>query len=274
MFRCFVQTVNLVCNAAQVVTEGFIEVVFQRTESDCSIRVTDSGPGLKPSQLPELFERYKQMRPGRTGGSGLGLVLAQQIAKAFGSEIVVKSPWQKGGQSGTSMEMLLRDCISTQVDHNQVAINVAGLELAAAVVDVDEFAVARALKGILVVEDEKMNQMVRWLIERRSHSLADPKSSVVAMMVSYAHILSSANRPRTLPVFLLPYFYPPKHSTLQIMRAKLSQVQGLVGSEAEVQFVDTAEEGLTMVSADLDRFDLILVGSVWCGVAFSLFFWG
>ena len=161
--RCFVHTVNLVCNAAQVVTEGFIEVVFQRTGSDCSIRVTDSGPGLKPSQIPEMFERYKQMRPGRTGGSGLGLVLAQQIAKAFGSEIVVKSPWQNDGQSGTSMGMLLHDCIITQVEHNQVAIDVAGLELAAAVVD--DFAVARALKSILVVEDEKMNQMVR-----RSHA--------------------------------------------------------------------------------------------------------
>jgi hypothetical protein len=49
------------------------------------------------------------------------------------------------------------------VEHNQVAIDVAGLELAAAVVD--DFAVARALKSILVVEDEKMNQMVR-----RSHA--------------------------------------------------------------------------------------------------------
>jgi CheY-like chemotaxis protein len=47
------------------------------------------------------------------------------------------------------------------------------------------------------------------------------------------------------------------------MRAKLTQVQGLVGSEAELEFVDTAEEGLALVSADLDRFDLILVSNEW-----------
>ena len=139
-------------------------MVFQRKESDCSIRVTDSGPGLKPSQLPELFERYKQMRPGRTGGSGLGLVLAQQIANAFGSDIVVKSPWQKDGQPGTCMEMLLRDCITEEEEElDHVSIDVAGLELAEA--KVDDFAVARALRGVLIVEDEKMNQMVR-----RSHA--------------------------------------------------------------------------------------------------------
>jgi len=132
--------------------------------------------GLTSAQIPELFEKYKQMRPGRSGGSGLGLVLAQQIANAFGSDIVVKSPWQKDGQPGTCMEMLLRDCITEEEEElDHASIDVAGLELAEA--KVDDFAVARALRGVLIVEDEKMNQMVR-----RSHSRKTRKAVSVCVI--------------------------------------------------------------------------------------------
>jgi hypothetical protein len=182
---CLSSTVNLVCNAAQAVHHGFIEVVFEQVgEHHCAIRVSDTGPGathtpvyrvyiamasyvcdwlscvvctagVDASQIPLLFEKYKQLGPGRSsGGSGLGLVLAQQIAAAFGTRITVRSPWQESGQAGTSMEILLRDCVVMPVN--------VGAEIAIICVETarDDFEAVRDLKGILVVEDEQLNRMV------------------------------------------------------------------------------------------------------------------
>jgi signal transduction histidine kinase len=143
--------VNLVCNAAQAVQEGFIEVLFTRAGADLVIAVRDTGPGLSPLQIEDLFQKYKQMTPERSGGSGLGLVLAQQIAKAFGTEITVESPWQGSGQAGTSMRVILPDCFAK--DGEYVAVDPV------VHIRVDD-SVVSALEHILIVEDEPMNQMV------------------------------------------------------------------------------------------------------------------
>ena len=70
---------------------------------------------------------------------------------AFGTEIVVKSPWQENGQEGTSMEILLHGCV-VQTAPTEITINVERA--------VDDFRAARALSSILVVEDEQLNRMV------------------------------------------------------------------------------------------------------------------
>jgi CheY-like chemotaxis protein len=162
--------VNLVCNAAQVVSKGFIEVVFEQVEDDLFIRISDTGPGLVASQIPFIFERYHQLGPGRSGGSGLGMVLAQQIAKASGAEITVKSPWQENGQPGTSMELVLYGCVLPNIP-DAVVLCVEDA--------VDEFASVRDLKGILVVEDEPMNRMIMGAKLDAVKRLADCNANVV-----------------------------------------------------------------------------------------------
>ena len=119
--------------------------------------------GLDPEQIPLLFEKFTQLGSGRRGGSGLGLVLAQQIAMAFGTGIVVKSPWQENGQEGTSMEIFLHGCVQTAP--TEITIN---LERA-----VDDFRAARALISILVVEDEQLNRMVICAVTEELFVIAD-----------------------------------------------------------------------------------------------------
>jgi len=67
--------------------------VLQNNES-IDIVVKDSGIGIVPDELPHIFERFYRVDKARdkaTGGAGLGLSIAQWIARAHYGEIHVES---------------------------------------------------------------------------------------------------------------------------------------------------------------------------------------
>jgi len=53
------------------------------------IVISDRGPGIDPVVLPQLFDRFA--RASTSGGLGIGLFLAHQIAKAHGGRLEVAS---------------------------------------------------------------------------------------------------------------------------------------------------------------------------------------
>jgi signal transduction histidine kinase len=53
--------------------------------------VRDTGPGIPAEHLPHLFDRFWQARETRRAGAGLGLAIAQGIARAHGGELSVES---------------------------------------------------------------------------------------------------------------------------------------------------------------------------------------
>jgi len=74
---------NLINNAF-FYTKGEVKVLATLHEESFSISIIDEGPGIpeeKKKRLLEPFERVDIAR-GNTGGSGLGLTIADQIAKA------------------------------------------------------------------------------------------------------------------------------------------------------------------------------------------------
>ncbi len=68
-----------------------------------SITVEDSGPGIPEAERERIFERFYRLdrsRSRETGGRGLGLAIALEIAKAHGGDIAVGSS-QLGGSAFT-----------------------------------------------------------------------------------------------------------------------------------------------------------------------------
>ncbi|MEU8663587.1 sensor histidine kinase [Actinoplanes philippinensis] len=86
---------NLLSNAIRHTPAG--GTVTVRTGSAAgrlTIVVADTGAGIAPDDLPKVFDRFwraDQSRSRSTGGSGLGLSIARQIATAHGGDITVRS---------------------------------------------------------------------------------------------------------------------------------------------------------------------------------------
>lgn len=76
---------NLVDNAAKWSPPGAgVEV----TVGDGAVRVRDHGPGIDPSDLPRIFDRFYRSPAARTlPGSGLGLAIVKQVADSHGGRV-------------------------------------------------------------------------------------------------------------------------------------------------------------------------------------------
>jgi signal transduction histidine kinase len=93
-------TVNLVNNAIKFTNNGSIHVkLFQPYENKWGIEVSDSGVGIPESELPYVFDTFRQVEGTATrvhGGFGLGLSIVKQLVTLMNGEIKVRSMVEEG----------------------------------------------------------------------------------------------------------------------------------------------------------------------------------
>jgi signal transduction histidine kinase len=98
---------NLITNAIKFTAAGgAVEIGARRLDGDIRFWVKDTGEGIPPDELGDLFEKYRQSTSGKTSrskGTGLGLVICKKIAEAHGGRISVES--RVGEGSTFSMEI-------------------------------------------------------------------------------------------------------------------------------------------------------------------------
>ncbi|MCA2219081.1 sensor histidine kinase [Jidongwangia harbinensis] len=86
---------NLLANAIRHTPPGgTVTVRTAMAAGSLTIAVADTGVGIAPGDLPKVFDRFWRADGSRsrsTGGSGLGLPIARQIAEAHGGTITVGS---------------------------------------------------------------------------------------------------------------------------------------------------------------------------------------
>lgn len=96
---------NLLDNAVKYTPNGGdISLTVYQTEQQIITEIFNSGQAIPAEHLPHLFERFYRAEASRArtsngaepGGVGLGLAIAQEIARLHGGEITVESEAGKG----------------------------------------------------------------------------------------------------------------------------------------------------------------------------------
>jgi CheY-like chemotaxis protein len=86
---------NLLSNAIKFTeTGGRVTVGISHTESGVALKVEDTGRGIAPDFLPQIFERFRQADSSssrRHGGLGLGLSLVRTLTELHGGTIAATS---------------------------------------------------------------------------------------------------------------------------------------------------------------------------------------
>lgn len=97
---------NLIENALRYAATT-VGVGVSRRGGQIELWVTDDGPGIPAEVLPRVFERLfvARTRPDRPIGSGLGLTIVAELARAMGGRVRAESPIGPAG--GTRMVVAL-----------------------------------------------------------------------------------------------------------------------------------------------------------------------
>jgi CheY-like chemotaxis protein len=139
--------INLVGNAVKFTELG--QVVLEVANAPCSDRpgdlmftVADSGVGIPPDKLQQIFSSFAQADSSTTrkyGGSGLGLAIAQRLAELIGGQITVESEVGKGSKFSFVAQFGLAPRILSPV--SEVVLSLAGYR-------------------VLVVDDNQINRLI------------------------------------------------------------------------------------------------------------------
>ena len=88
---------NLIHNAVKFTpTGGHIEIKLSLKDREVWVSVSDSGEGIPPGDLSRIFEKFYRVSKSSQPGHGLGLTIAQSIARAHHGDIRVSSQLNKG----------------------------------------------------------------------------------------------------------------------------------------------------------------------------------
>jgi len=96
---------NLLSNAVKFTSrDGRVDISLRRAELSAELVVRDTGMGISPEFLPNVFERFRQAESSITrshGGLGLGLAIVRHLTELHGGSVTAESPGEGLGATFT-----------------------------------------------------------------------------------------------------------------------------------------------------------------------------
>jgi len=86
--------INLLGNAVKFTDRGEVSFSVERGPGEVRFRVADTGVGIAPEFLEQIWEPFRQVQDPMTrtaGGTGLGLSVSRHLARLLGAELTVRS---------------------------------------------------------------------------------------------------------------------------------------------------------------------------------------
>ncbi|MBU1263445.1 MAG: response regulator [Gammaproteobacteria bacterium] len=183
--------INLLSNAIKYNREqGTVEVACTALSPErVRIRIRDSGAGLPPEKLAQLFQPFNRLgqETGTEEGTGIGLVVTKQLVELMGGTIGVESTVGVGSEFWIE---LVRDAMPQLAAEHVLAAELAPHEQGNA-----------ALRTLIYVEDNPANLMlVEQIIEAIPHvRMLSARDATLGIALARAHqpevILMDINLP-------------------------------------------------------------------------------
>jgi signal transduction histidine kinase len=96
---------NVLVNAIKFTPSGgHVDIRLERQDADAKVTVSDTGRGIRPENLPYIFDPFRQGGTDNDmshGGLGLGLTIARQIVERHEGKIYADSPGDGKGAKFT-----------------------------------------------------------------------------------------------------------------------------------------------------------------------------
>lgn len=117
---------NLISNAIRYTDHGKVTVHSHCTKDEVEIAVQDTGIGIRPEVMQQIFEEYYQVdnpHRDRRKGLGLGLAIVRRVEELLGYHLVVESEPGRGSTFRFSMKRgdpsaLARPFVITEARHD------------------------------------------------------------------------------------------------------------------------------------------------------------
>ncbi len=164
---------NYLNNALKFTSHGNIDLSLeQMPDGSYKFSVRDTGIGINPEDMHELFTDFSQVNSGANrsfGGTGLGLAISKRLAVLMGGEVGVDSEFGKG----SCFWALLRPAPSSKEVYDQQNQTQQTSDIAK---------VKGMSASVLLVEDNKINQTVaRKLLEKQGCKVTIANDGVEAL---------------------------------------------------------------------------------------------
>ena len=110
--------INLLGNAVKFTDTGLVSLTVEHSTAASPVggqpqdwltfKVSDTGIGINPQSLTQLFQKFNQIDPSTTrkfGGTGLGLAITKELVQLMGGQIDVRSQPGQGSTFTVSLPM-------------------------------------------------------------------------------------------------------------------------------------------------------------------------
>ncbi len=216
---------NLLSNAVKYNSDGGrVHIASRLVRPDCvEIAVTDTGMGMTPAQMEELFKPFNRLGRERsaTQGTGIGLVISRRLAELMGGSIGVKSFPGEGSSFTLRLPRAIDpdtvrsdlDALDSEpadyhrrivhyVEDNETNVEVmrgilaqrAQVQMEVSVTGLDGLAAVRARRPHLILLDMHLPDISG--LELLRHFKADPDIASIPVIVVSADALGAADRRR------------------------------------------------------------------------------
>jgi two-component system CheB/CheR fusion protein len=172
--------VNLLTNAIKFTpVAGQIVVTLEAAGGSARIRVSDSGAGIEPEFLPQVFNRFSQQDTSSTrthGGLGLGLAIVRHLVEQHGGEVEAQSPGVGQGATFTVTIPLMK--ARQALTHDGEILVSAGRKDLQSSSDRDRL---KALSVLVIDDDLATRETVAEMLEGMGAEVRKAGSSAEAM---------------------------------------------------------------------------------------------